>query len=97
MQRAVPPGQGAVQRLQNLYCEVNENIKAYGVASHQPYAGDRGAAVLCGRLSGCAELYAASGSDEPWNSGDGLCFLKRSEKAGRKPWTAGCCNDSGSL
>ena len=39
---------------------------------------------MLGRLSGCAELYAASGSDEPWNSGDGLCFLKRSEKAGRK-------------
>ena len=78
-------GAGRSAKVANLYCEPS------------PYARDRGAAVLCGRLSGCAELYAASGSDEPWNSGDGLCFLKRSEKAGRKPWTAGCCNDSGSL
>ncbi len=35
MQRAVPPGQGRSAKVANLYCEVNENIKAYGVASHR--------------------------------------------------------------
>ena len=35
MRSPVPPAQGAARRLPNLFCEVNENIKAYGVASHR--------------------------------------------------------------
>lgn len=90
-------GAGKTTLLRIIVGQLEPDGGVVAFAKDKTFAGDRGAAVLCGRLSGCAELYAASGSDEPWNSGDGLCFLKRSEKAGRKPWTAGCCNDSGSL
>lgn len=34
-------GAGRGAKLPNLYCEVNENIKAYGVADTQTYARNR--------------------------------------------------------
>ncbi len=44
-------GAGRGAKVPNLFCEVNENMKAYGVARPQTYPGDRGAARLCGRQS----------------------------------------------
>ena len=35
MQNPVLPEQAEVQKWQTCYCEVNENIKAYGVATHR--------------------------------------------------------------
>ena len=35
MRSPVPPAQGSGAKLPNLFCEVNENMKAYGVTSHR--------------------------------------------------------------
>ena len=41
------------------------------------YAGDRGAALLCGEPSGTAEFYTAPGTDEPRHFSDGLCVFEK--------------------
>ena len=63
-------GAGRGAKVPNLYCEVNENMKAYGVATTQTYTGDRGTAWICERQRGCDQLYTASGSDEQRNPGN---------------------------
>ena len=42
-------GAGRGAKVQNLFCEVNENMKAYGVATHRHTPEIRGAAGVCGR------------------------------------------------
>ena len=42
-------GAGRGAKLPNLFCEVNENMKAYGVTNHRTHTGDRRTAWLCGR------------------------------------------------
>ena len=70
-------GAGRGAKVDNLYCEVNENIKAYGVATPSSYAGDRGAVRLRGRLSCHHQFYAPSGAHEQGNTGDGVRFFEK--------------------
>lgn len=70
-------GAGRGAKVDNLYCEVNENIKAYGVAGHPPHTGDRGAAFLCSWLPDHPELHPASCSDEPRHSRNGICIPEK--------------------
>lgn len=75
-------GAGRGAKLPNLFCEVNENMKAYGVTSHRHTPEIEEQLRLRGRQTGCCEFYAASGADEPRNSGDRICHPD--EKGGRK-------------
>ena len=76
-------GAGRGAKLPNLFCEVNENMKAYGVTSHRhtPEIEEQ-LGYAAGRPVD-REFYTASGADEPRNSGDRICHLN--EKGGRKP------------
>ena len=38
MPKSGTSGAGRGAKTDNLFCEVNENMKAYGVANHQSYA-----------------------------------------------------------
>ncbi len=59
--------------MDNLFCEVNENMKAYGVATHRhtPEIEEQ-LGYACGEKIH-DQLHSASGTDEPWDSGNGLC------------------------
>ena len=50
-------GAGRGAKVDNLYCEVNENIKALRRCRPPPHTGDRGAAFLCSRLPDHPELH----------------------------------------
>ncbi len=67
-------GAGRGAKVANLYCEVNENIKAYGVASHRhtPEIEDQ-LGYACGKEV-LINFYPSSDSYESWYSGDCLCF-----------------------
>ena len=69
-------GAGRGAKVNNLFCEVNENIKAYGVANHRHTP----AAFLCGERTGAFELHASSGSDEQRNPDHGLCFSEEKRR-----------------
>ena len=68
-------GAGRGAKVDNLYCEVNENIKAYGVATHRhtPEIEEQ-LGYAAGEEMYC-KLYTASCSDEQRYSGDGICIL----------------------
>ena len=66
-------GAGRGAKTDNLFCEVNENIKAYGVGTHR-HTPEIEAAGLRLRQGYPAEFYPPSGSHEPGNPGDGLRF-----------------------
>lgn len=70
-------GAGRGAKVPNLFCEVNENMKAYGVASHRhtPEIEEQ-----LGYASGEKVLInfnATSGSDEQSNPGDGICNIEK--------------------
>ena len=77
-------GAGRGAKVDNLYCEVNENIKAYGVASPPAHTGDRGAAYLRFRRQDRIEFHTASGSDEQRNPCDSLRFFEKGSVPMRK-------------
>ncbi len=70
-------GAGRGAKVANLYCEVNENIKAYGVATHRhtPEIEDQ-LGYACGQEV-TDQFYTTSGSDEQRNSGYSICFSER--------------------
>ncbi len=70
-------GAGRGAKVPNLFCEVNENMKAYGVANHRhtPEIEEQ-----LGYASGEKVLINFTphlSSDEPWNSGDGVCNIEK--------------------
>ena len=78
-------GAGRGAKVDNLFCEVNESIKAYGVTTHRhtPEIEEQ-----LGYAAGepiLIELYAPSGADEPGNPGDSLCISERRGDGGRCP------------
>ncbi len=81
-------GAGRGAKLPNLFCEVNENIKAYGVASHR-HTPDRGAAGVCRRAGDPVKLYPPSRTDEQRNPCD---CLRGSDTGG-----TGCGESKGCL
>ena len=72
-------GAGRGAKTPNLFCEVNESMKAYGVTTHRMLSCSYGVTThrhtprLCGRKRDYREFYTASGSDEPRNSCDRVC------------------------
>ena len=76
-------GAGRGAKVDNLFCEVNENIKAYGVATHRHTPEiEQGAFHGSGRTHD-DQLYAASGAHAERNSCDRLCFLEKRSDLGR--------------
>ena len=63
-------GAGRGAKIPNLYCEVNENIKAYGVATH------RHTPEIEEQLGYAAGKPVMINFDEPWHSHYGLCKIK---------------------
>ncbi len=70
-------GAGRGAKVANLYCEVNENIKAYGVATHRhtPEIEEQ-LGYACGQEV-LIQLYTASCSDEQRYSGNCICFPEK--------------------
>ena len=76
-------GAGRGAKLPNLFCEVNENMKAYGVArATDIHRRSRSSSAYAAGRPVVDQFYAASGADEPRNSGDRICHPD--EKGGRK-------------
>ena len=67
------------QKVDNLFCEVNENMKAYSVGNHRhtPEIEEQLGYAAGKKIT--LNLYASSGSYEQRNPGYRLCF---SDKAG---------------
>ncbi len=67
------------------FCEVNENMKAYGVATSTDIHLRSRNNLDMRQGESADQLHATSGSDEQRNSGDGICniekdvFLRRSQ------------------
>ena len=68
-------GAGRGAKLPNLYCEVNENIKAYGVATHRHTPEIEEQLGYAAGERSRDQFYTASGADEPGYSGYGICDL----------------------
>ena len=66
-------GAGRGAKVPNLFCEVNENMKAYGVASHRHTPEIEEQLGYASGEKSADQLHATSGSDEQRNSGDGIC------------------------
>ena len=60
-------GAGRGAKLPNLFCEVNENMKAYGVTNHRHTPEIEEQLWLCGRKRDHGQFYPASCADEPGN------------------------------
>ncbi len=79
-------GAGRGAKVPNLFCEVNENIKAYGRGYPPAHAGDRGAAGIRGGPAGDLKLHPSPGAHEPGDPGHGVRLLKEkvSGRRGKK-------------
>ncbi len=65
-------GAGRGAKVPNLFCEVNENMKAYGVATHR-HTPEIEEQLGYASGGGRDQFYAASGSDESRNPGNRIC------------------------
>ncbi len=63
-------GAGRGAKVPNLYCEVNENMKAYGVATHRHTPEIEEQLGYASGRRGTDQLHATSGSDEQRHSGN---------------------------
>ena len=66
-------GAGRGAKVNNLYCEVNENIKAYGVATHRHTPEIEDQFKLCIWRRSIIKLHTTLNSNEPWNFSDSIC------------------------
>ena len=76
-------GAGRGAKTANLFCEVNENMKAYGVATHRHTPEIEEQLGYAFGQKSSAEFYSASCTDEQRNSCDRICEPeKRSQRRG---------------
>ena len=65
-------GAGRGAKVPNLFCEVNENIKAYGVATHRHTPEIEEQLGYAAGPAGDLKLHPSSGSHEPGDPGHGV-------------------------